>query len=219
LEEQAAATRGSGAAGQELEEHEQAQHGSHAHRPRARTGKSKARAQVTFAATQIAPAYLLPTGALDAAGLAPAGAAPGIAAVGRDGRALGLGASLPAAMWKELRHGAPSALSTTHGSGSTNSHPMPVRTKTRSALGQHAGAAELAALRGVPGVREAMTIGTARTGNWEAGEGEVGDDLLPSEVAHLQRLARLDAKLGYFRDAAGACMCICACMCMCAWIV
>jgi hypothetical protein len=28
-------------------------------------------------------------------------------------------------------------------------------------------------------------------------------ELVPSEVAHLQRAARLDAKLGYFRDTAG----------------
>ena len=131
--------------------------------------------------TQMAPAYLLPPGSLDAAGLAPSGAPQGIAAIGRDGRALGLGASLPAAMWKELRHAAPSPFSTTQGSGSTNWQPPPVRTNSRSALGQHADSA----LRGVLGVREAMTIGTARTGHGEELEREVGA-LLPSEVAHLQ---------------------------------
>ena len=89
---------------------------------RRKGSKGDIRSKVMVGASQIAPSYLIPAGADDDKRLlrGGGGAPMGIAAVGRDGRLLGLGASLPAAIWQEWRKG--SAFGASHGTSNSVTH-------------------------------------------------------------------------------------------------
>eukprot|EP00802_Teleaulax_amphioxeia_P025519 Tamp_26390.p1 GENE.Tamp_26390~~Tamp_26390.p1 ORF type:complete len:220 (-),score=2.37 Tamp_26390:240-899(-) len=149
--------------------------------------------------------------------------------MGRDGRPLGLGASLPAAMWQELRkaasaggshgtgqgtsHGTSAAhspythtLAHTHG-GSSGAHTPYGGLQTWGTSSEYSGAHSAGGSS--PNSRHRSNPYTAAShfsiASELSGVPRERDisELIPAEVAHLQRIARLDAKLGYHRDSSG----------------
>ena len=193
---------------------------------------------------QIAPAYLLPRAvggvSVDDTMLGVRGGRQAVRE--REERALGLGASLPAAMWQQLRRGGMGSVSPTRGEGASparqrSTSVTPYLDQHHSALHQDQMRAERGArmdtretsathIPHTPSASRATSVtqnGVTTPSEWTTGpstslnipshgvrsgfsySGELGwgagardiHQLLPSEVANLQRLARLDAK--YFQ--------------------
>jgi hypothetical protein len=202
-------------------------------RERAKIRKSKTKVRFSWSERQqIAPAYLLPKDwrlrgqhAADDEMLGGVGSGVGVGAlgaIGRDGRAIGLGSSIPSAVWQQLRRGEGGGASgrerdlgtggdvtsvsahtpythtyTPYTSGHTHTHThTPASTMT-----EHARAGDSTYTSPPRSVFGTQMDGDERDEFYGGGERGVGA-LMPSEVASLQRLKRLDAKLGYFRDAA-----------------